>query len=249
MQKTPFITILYRIFLLTLHIAVGTIILATIWVFCEQATREQLIRWWSKGVLRRFNIKVVIHGKPPKLGEASGMILANHISWIDIYAVNSVIPVRFIAKSDINTWPVFGYLARKSGTIFINRTSRKDTARIVNKTAESLLNGNNVAFFPEGTTTDGTTLGNFKSSLVQAAINANATIKPLAIRYPNLDGSPNQKLAYAGETTMAESMMQALITKQPTVELHFLPPIDSQSGNRQLITQKAYVAIAKALGI
>jgi 1-acyl-sn-glycerol-3-phosphate acyltransferase len=231
------------------HIVVGITILATVWVFCEQAARDKLIRWWSKGVLRRFNIKVVIYGEPPTLGEASGMILANHISWIDIYALNSVIPVRFIAKSDINTWPVFGYLARKSGTIFINRSSRKDTARIVNKTVENLINGYNVAFFPEGTTTDGTTLGHFKSSLVQAAIIANATIKPLAIRYPNPDGSPNPKLAYAGETTMAESMMHALSTKQPVVELHFLPTIESQAGNRQSITQKAHAVIAKTLGV
>lgn len=248
MQKTPFITILYRILLLILHIVVGITILATVWVFCEQATRDKLIRWWSKGVLWRFNIKVVTFGQPPSLAQENSMILANHISWIDIYALNSVIPVRFIAKSDINNWPVFGYLARKSGTIFINRTSRKDTARIVDKTAESLLNGNNVAFFPEGTTTDGTTLGHFKSSLVQAAIEANVALKPLAIRYPNPDGSTNTRLAYAGETTMAESMMQALITKQPIVELHFLPNIDSHSGNRQVITQKAYTAIADALG-
>ncbi len=248
MQKTPFITILYRILLLILHIVVGITILGTVWVFCEQATRDKLIRWWSKGVLWRFNIKVVTFGQTPSLTQENSMILANHISWIDIYALNSVIPVRFIAKSDINHWPVFGYLARKSGTIFINRTSRKDTAHIVNKTAESLLKGNNVAFFPEGTTTDGTTLGHFKSSLVQAAIQANVTLKPLAIRYPNTDGSTNTKLAYAGETTMAESMMQALITKQPIVELHFLPTIDSQSGNRQVITQKAYTAIADALG-
>lgn len=248
MQKTPFITILYRILLLILHIAVGITILATVWVFCEQATRDKLVRWWSKGVLWRFNIKIVTFGQTPSLTQENSMILANHISWIDIYALNSVIPVRFIAKSDINNWPVFGYLARKSGTIFINRTSRKDTARIVDKTAESLLNGNNVAFFPEGTTTDGTTLGHFKSSLVQAAIEANVTLKPLAIRYPNPDGSTNINLAYAGETTMAESMMQALKTKQPIVELHFLPAIDSLSGNRQVITQKAYTAIADALG-
>lgn len=218
-------------------------------VFCEQATRDKLIRWWSKGVLWRFNIEVVTFGQAPTLAQENSMILANHISWIDIYALNSVIPVRFIAKSDINNWPVFGYLARKSGTIFINRTNRKDTARIVDKTAESLLNGNNVAFFPEGTTTDGTSLGHFKSSLVQAAIQANVTIKPLAIRYPNPDGSINQNLAYAGETTMAQSMLQALRTKQPIVELHFLPTIDSQSGNRQEITQKAYTAITTALGL
>ncbi len=249
MQKTHFITILYRIFLVAVHVAVGIIILGTVWVFCEQATRDKLVRWWSKGVLWRFNIKILTYGQAPTMADKNCMILANHISWIDIYALNSVLPVRFVAKSDINTWPVFGYLARKSGTIFINRASLKDTARIVDTAAECLSGGDNVAFFPEGTTTDGTELGHFKSSIVQAAINANATIKPLALRYPNPDGTTNTKLAYAGETTMAESMMQALRTKQPIVELHFLPAIDSQSGNRQELTKQAYEAIAATLNL
>ena len=222
MQKTHFLIILYRFILVTLHVIVGLLILASFWSFCNQRTRDKLIQWWNKGLLWRFNIQVVVYGQPTQ-SENNCMILANHISWIDIHALNSVSPVRFIAKSDINTWPVFGYLARKSGTIFINRNNRKDTARIVDTTASCLLDGNNVAFFPEGTTTDGTLLARFKSSIVQAAINANATIHPVAIRYPNADGSINTKLAYAGETTMAEAMMQVFKTKQPVVELHFLP--------------------------
>lgn len=235
--------------MVVLHIAVGMSVLATIWVFCEQTSRDKLIRWWSKGLLWRFNIKVATFGQAPAISNKNCMILANHISWIDIHALNSVIAVRFIAKSDINTWPIFGYLARKSGTIFINRTSRKDTARIVDTTAETLTKGHNVAFFPEGTTTDGTELAHFKSSIVQAAINAKSTIYPLALRYPKPDGSINPKLAYAGETTMAESMMQALSTKQPVIELHFLPTIDSQSGNRQAITKQAHQAIAATLNL
>ncbi len=235
--------------MVVLHIAVGVSVLATIWVFCEQTTRDKLVRWWSKGLLWRFNIKIVTFGHAPNGVDKNCMVLANHISWIDIHALNSVTPVRFIAKSDINTWPVFGYLARKSGTIFINRTSRKDTARIVETTAEILAKGHNVAFFPEGTTTDGTELAHFKSSIVQAAINAQSKIYPLALRYPNPDGSINPKLAYAGETTMAESMMQALRTKQPVVELHFLPTIDSQNGSRQAITQQAYQVIATTLNL
>ncbi len=247
MQQTYFLTILFRIAAVLLHIAVGVFLLATIWVFCEQITRDKLTRWWCSGLLWRFNIKVVTHGIPPIESAKNCMILANHVSWIDIHALNSVLPVRFIAKSDINTWPVCGYLARKSGTIFINRNSRKDTARIVDTTASSLSHGSNVAFFPEGTTTDGTTIAHFKSSIVQAAINAKATIHPVAIRYPKPDGSINPKLSYAGETTMAESMMQTLKTKYPVVELHFLPTIDHNSGDRQAITQQAYNVITKTL--
>lgn len=232
-----------------LHIAVGISVLATIWVFCSQHTRDKLIRWWSKGLLWRFNIKVVIHGKPPPETASNCMLLANHISWIDIHALNSILPVRFIAKSDINTWPIFGYLARKSGTIFINRSSRKDTARIVDTTTDCLNNGSNIAFFPEGTTTDGTTVARFKSSIVQAAIHAKATICPVAIRYPHPDGNINTMLSYAGDTTMAESMMHTLRTRCPIVELHFLPTIDHNSGNRQDITQQAYNVITKTLNL
>lgn len=248
MQQTHFLTILYRIFLVTLHVVVGIFVLATIWIFCSQAARDKLVRWWSNGVLSRFNIQVITHGQPPTESAKNCMVLANHVSWIDIYAINSVIPVRFIAKSDINNWPVFGYLARKSGTIFINRSSRKDTARIVDTTVDSLTKGNNVAFFPEGTTTDGTTLLHFKSSIVQAAINANSTIYPLALRYPSPDGSINPDLAYAGETTMAGSMMQTLKTKRPVIELYFLPVIKAK-GHRQEITQQAYSTIAKTLNL
>jgi len=175
------------------------------------------------------------------------MFLANHVSWIDIHALNSILPLQFIAKSDLNNWPVFGYLVRKSGTIFINRSSRKDTARIVETTAEVLTAGGNVGFFPEGTTTDGTTLAHFKSSIVQAAINANAKLQPIAIAYPLPNGEVNTALAYAGETTMAESMMKTLKQKKPVVELHYLTPIDVRTGNRQALTETAYKSIAAKL--
>lgn len=177
------------------------------------------------------------------------MFLANHVSWVDIHALNSILPLQFIAKSDINNWPIFGYLARKSGTIFINRNSRKDTSRIVETTAQHLAAGGNVGFFPEGTTTDGTTLGHFKSSIVQAAINANAPLHPVAIRYPLPDGGVNTRMAYAGDTGFGESMMNILKLKRPVMELHFLEKIHTQSDNRQTLTKVAFEAIASQLNL
>lgn len=175
------------------------------------------------------------------------MFLANHVSWVDIYALNSILPLQFIAKSDINQWPILGYLVRKSGTIFINRNSRKDTARIVETTAKNLAMGGNVGFFPEGTTTDGTSLAYFKSSIVQAAIDANAKLRPVAIRYPLPNGGININMAYAGEITLGESMMNVLKLKEPVVELYFLSPMDTQSANRQSLTQLAFESIATQL--
>lgn len=208
----------------------------------------KLIKWWSKKLLHHFGIQVVMYGNIPDKQLSNTMFLANHISWADIYALNSSIPLQFIAKSDINNWPILGYLVRKSGTIFINRNSRKDTSRIVDTTTKHLLAGANIGFFPEGTTSDGTTLLRFKSSIVQAAINAKSTIYPVAIRYPMPDGKVNIDIAYAGETTMGEAMMGALKQKTSIVELHFLTPI-SPIANRQTLSKIAFDAISSTLNL
>ena len=181
MHQANFLTLGYRAIRLFLHIPHGAIYRGTIWSFSKRETRLKLTRWWCKKLVKHFGVEVVTYGDLPDEKLSNTMFLANHVSWIDIHALNSIIPLQFIAKSDINNWPVFGYLVRKSGTIFINRNSRKDTSRIVDTTAKQLMAGGNVGFFPEGTTTDGTFLAHFKSSIVQAAINTNAMLHPVAI--------------------------------------------------------------------
>ena len=225
----------------------------------------KLIKWWCGGLLRAFNIQVICHGQLPPADTGRAMFVANHISWSDIHALNSVIPLRFIAKSDIKSWPVFGYLVRKSNTIFVERGKRQEAGRIVDVTKDSLSAGDNVCFFPEGTTTDGTGFGGhgmhaentnalkgapvlaFKSSVLQAAIDANAVIWPVAIRYANADGSINTQMAYAGETTLVESMQNVLRQKSPTVALHFLAPIQAGSKSRRDLSHAAYDAIVAKL--
>lgn len=247
MQKTNSFIIGYRIVRILSHTLLGILIIAVSWPFIEEKTRTKLTKWWCRQLLHCFNITVVTYGEPPQDNTSNNLFLANHVSWADIYALNSTLPLQFIAKSDINNWPILGYLVRKSNTIFINRSNRKDTSRIVETTTQRLLAGGNVGFFPEGTTTDGTRLAHFKSSIVQAAINANAQLRPVAIRYSLPNGGINTNMAYAGETTLGESMMHVLNQKNPTVELHFLTPIDAQSANRQALTQLAFEGIATTL--
>jgi 1-acyl-sn-glycerol-3-phosphate acyltransferase len=200
---------------------------ASVFPLSSKNFKLRLIKWWCKYLLDIFNVRVVIHGHiPPPYQTASNiMFVANHISWVDIHALNSIIPTRFIAKSDIQNWPIFGYLARKSNVLFISREKRQDAARIVHATNHSLLDGDTLCLFPEGTTTDGTEIKPFKSSIIQGAIHANAVIWPIAFRYPRKDGSINIEVAYSGETTLIESIQQVLFQKQAVVELHFLAPI------------------------
>lgn len=183
---------------------------------------------------------------------ANTMFVANHISWSDIHALNSIVSLRFIAKSEIKNWPIFGYLVSSANTLFIDRNSKKDAKRTIDIATQSLLAGDNLCFFPEGTTTDGTIIKPFKSSLIQAAITAKATIWPVAIRYPNPDGGINTNIAYAGETTLIAAMQQMLLQKKPVIELHFLAPIapDEFTGkDRRELTLHIEDVIRKKLGL
>ena len=257
MQQTHFLIRYFRIVRIFIHTIVGLTLATAVLPFISKASNLKLIQWWCGSLLRAFNIKVLLHGKLPPVSTNSTMFVANHISWSDIHALNSVIPVRFIAKSDIKSWPVFGYLVRKSNTIFVERGKRQEAGRIVALTTDSLSMGDNVCFFPEGTTTDGSGLHShrqkstpvlaFKSSVLQAAINADAQLWPVAIRYSHPDGSINTQMAYAGDTTLIESMQNILNQRKPTVALHFLPPIQAKGQNRRDLSQAAYAAITAKL--
>ena len=215
----------------------GMLIAACIFPIAKKTHRLWLIRWWSGRLLAAFNLRVISTGNKPtdniepinaslvNRSLVNTMFVANHISWVDIHAINSMIPLRFIAKSDIRSWPVFGYLANKANVLFIDRSKRQEAARMIDTVVLSLQAGDNVCLFPEGTTTDGTEIKPFKSSLFEAAIQANSTVFPIAIRYPSPNGMINTGVAYAGETTLLESIQQVLLQKSPVVELHFLPPI------------------------
>lgn len=213
-----------------LHTIVGFIIAGLMLPFAKKSLKLKLISWWCKHLLGAFNIRLSYTGNVPQKPQTlqNCLVVANHISWADIHALTSLLPVRFIAKAEIKTWPIFGYLA-KTNALFIDRAKRHDAAKTVNATKQSLMSGDNICLFPEGTTTDGTQLKPFKSSLIQAAIEAKSTILPVVIRYTLADGSVNTEAAYAGDITLPESMQLMLSQKKPTVNLHFLVPISHES--------------------
>lgn len=225
--KTSTITRYFRISRVAVHVLLGLVIASTVLPLAGKPSKARLIKWWCKYLLVAFNLRVTSSGHIPAADAqlSNTMFIANHISWSDIHALNSIAPVRFIAKSEIKNWPVFGYLVGSANTLFIDRSKRRDAKRTIDIATHSLQSGDNLCLFPEGTTTDGTSMKPFKSSLIQAAIQAETTIRPVAIRYPLPNGGVNIDVAYAGETTMAESMQRILSQKQPVVELHFLAPI------------------------
>lgn len=229
-----------------LHLVEGLATTAFVFPFAKQCARRKLIQRWSQRLLRILAVELE-HSGAHVDPEAPMVIVANHISWLDIFVLNAHHPSRFIAKSDIRRWPLVGLLVAGVGTLFVDRTRRRDAARINAEVGAALKNGDVIALFPEGTTTFGNELLPFHGSLLQPVIEVQGHILPAAIRYTHLDGTPSQAAAYVGDTSLIESVRQLLRARRTRVRLHLAPPFPVEGRHRREIAQEAHRIIRAAL--
>lgn len=182
--------------------------------------KEERIRAWSLALLEKFAIQVVVHGTPPVQGPL--LLVANHISWLDIVVMLAARPCRFVSKADIKHWPLVGAMVSAGGTLFIERESRRDAMRVVHHMAEQLSAGDVLAVFPEGTTSDGVSLLPFHANLFQAAIAVNAPVMPVAISYVDAaTGMLSLAPCYVGDDTMRQSLWRTLKARPLRVVLTY----------------------------
>lgn len=210
--------------------------------------RRDLVGWWSAKLVRIVGVAVRAEGTIP--GEdRPAMIAANHVSWLDIFAVSSVRSTRFIAKSEIRDWPLAGWIAERAGTIFIRRERRRDTARINDIVHAALAEGDCVGLFPEGTTTEGDRLLKFHSSLFEAAVANAAIVCPVAIRYEHADGTLCRAMAYVGELSFVQSLGLAIRQRGVVARITFSPAIDARGRGRREVAALAEERVATMLGV
>jgi 1-acyl-sn-glycerol-3-phosphate acyltransferase len=209
--------------------------------------RRALVRRWSRTLLDILAVRLCAKGGIPRRARAPLMLVANHVSWLDIIAINAVLPARFVAKSEIRTWPVIGWLSQRVGTFYIKRGKRRDAARINRGLADAMRNGDPVAFFPEGTTTDGSAVLPFHSSLMQAAVLASAPIHPVAIRYTRADGGFCVEAAYCGGTSLWGTLRRVVAEPGIQAELVFLPALASHDARRHDLAREARELILRSL--
>jgi 1-acyl-sn-glycerol-3-phosphate acyltransferase len=232
----------------TVHIVEGLATTALVFPLLRPSTRRRLIRRWSGRLLRMLAIEARVHGNLPPSG-GNLLVVSNHVSWLDVVVLHSVQPVRFIAKSDLARWPLAGRLIRDSGTLFVERERRRDTHRVNRQAAAALAAGDVVAVFPEGTTTDGTTMLPFKSSLLQPIVDAEGHVLPVAIRYRAADGTPSTAPAYDGDTSLVDSFRAVVRERRLVVELHLAAPLSASTMHRRELTRAAETAVREALGL
>lgn len=248
-SPTKFITRLFRLTRLVLHLARAVATTGLVFHFLDAAGRVNYIQRWSARLLAILAVRVEVSGTPPLAGVAPAMIVANHVSWLDIFAINTVRTVRFVAKSEIRRWPVFGWLCAQVGTIFIERTRRHHIAQINEQVVAALTQGDVFAVFPEGMISAGNVLLPFHASLLQPALACDAMLYPVAIRYVRADGSLCSEADYEGDKSMFGSLLLMLTQRVIFVRLQFLPALKSAGKHRREIAHKASRLIAGALGV
>jgi 1-acyl-sn-glycerol-3-phosphate acyltransferase len=243
----------FRVVRMVAHLFLGMAICAVLFPWTSAAGRQAHIRRWSRQLLGICGIQVVLRQPAAATAAAQALprhalFVSNHVSWLDIFVINSIQPCRFVAKSDIRSWPFIGWLCAKTGTIFIARAKVSDVGRIFKGLVTSIEAGERVAFFPEGTTAAQGQMGAFHANLFEAAINARAPVQPFALRYLDAQGNYHPAADFIGEMTIVESIAAILKARTMTAELTQLPPIASTGAHRRALAATAREAIAAGLG-
>ncbi len=230
---------------LALHVLSGLITTLAVLPFVTPARHLRLRQRWSVRLLDILGIR--LDTDEPYVAPGS-LLVANHVSWLDIFVINAAYPAAFVSKAEIRQWPLFGWLAAKNDTVFLRRGSRGH-AKIVNGEIAALLElGRHVALFPEGTTTDGSHVQNFHAALLQPAIDAGAPIQPLALAYRLPDGRYTRAAAYDGDLSLGESIAAIIAEQQIVARVRVAPALQTDdTPNRKTLAHAARDAIVERI--
>lgn len=215
-----------------IHILAGLLTILIVFPKLSQQQREIRVQVWSREMLAHLGVQLHVTGNAVANGPL--LLVANHISWLDITALHAARYCRFVSKADVKRWPLIGALASGVGTLFIERESRRDAMRVVHHMAQSLRDGDVLAVFPEGTTSDGVHLLPFHANLLQAAIAAQAPVQPVALQFVNRHtGERSLAPCYIGDDTLLDSFWRTLTTPGVAVHVRFGEPQEAQGRDRR----------------
>lgn len=212
-----------RLWRAVLHALRGLATIAFLFPRMSDSEREARVQAWSLRMLALLNVRLEVRGEPPRSGPV--LLVANHISWLDIVVMHAARYCRFVSKADVKRWPLIGTLATGGGTIYIERESRRDAMRVVHAMAASLKRGEIVAVFPEGTTSDGITLLPFHGNLIQAAISAHAAAQPVGLMFIDAKSrTVSHSPSYVGDETLLGSVWRTVSGPPLVAVVHYGEP-------------------------
>lgn len=226
-----------RLLRVTIHLIAGFTIVLIVH-HLKPLLREALLRWWARALLRALGVRLRAGAVPPR---SAALIVANHVSWLDVVALLAIYPAHFVCKSEVGGWPAIGWLLRQSRTIFIRRHSGRDVWRVNNELRARFAAHEMVAVFPEGTTTDGSEVLPFRPALLQPAVERGLPVCPVAIAYSGPQAS------YVGDTSFVQSLLSICAARALDVHIAVLPALDTRTLTRREAARRARQAIREAL--
>lgn len=223
---------IWRVLRTLVHILAGWLTIRLLFPRWSTQRRDATVQAWAQRMLRILGIPLHVHGTVPVQGPV--LLVANHLSWLDILVLHAARHCRFVSKADVKHWPLIGTLATGGGTLYIERERRRDAMRVVHHMAESLRAGDIVAVFPEGTTGDGSALLPFHANLLQAAISTGAPVQPVALRYlDRRTKRDSEGPLYLGDDTLVGSLWRTLAGRPFVAHVRFGEAQQAQGRDRR----------------
>lgn len=236
-------------------LALGMLAAVAVPVLPAPAT-ARIQRRWALGLVAATGLRLRRSGPPAPPAPAGGvLVVANHVSWLDVLALHAVAPVRMLAKREVRTWPLIGAMAARVGTVFLDRERLHQLPGAVAGLADALADGTAVGVFAEGTTRCGRELGPFRPAAFQAAIDAGVPVQPVALAYRCGAGATDHSAAFVGDDTLWASLRRVISAPDLDLEVTVLPALDPASaaagpgraGPRRALADACAAAVAAAL--
>ncbi|HET8695401.1 MAG TPA: lysophospholipid acyltransferase family protein [Aquabacterium sp.] len=235
---------LWRLARVLLHILQGLLLVYVRVHGKSERERMALTREWSAQLLKVLGITLESQGTPHA---GAKLIVANHISWLDIVAINAIEPSRFVSKAEVGRWPVVGPMVTAAGTLYLQRERRRDAMRVVGLMSEALRAGSTLAVFPEGTTGTGHGVMPFHGNLLQSAIDAKVPVQPIALRYSDKLHAISPRAAYVGDTSLLQSLWWVVSSSNLTVNVTILAPLAVDHADRRTLANTVQSQVGSAI--
>jgi len=237
-------TAIWRLARVGLHLATGIAISASVLHACSAQRRANIRQWWSGRLLRILGVELRTQGAVPP---GASLVVANHISWLDVFALAAWRPMRFVCKSDVRHWPFIGWLVWRNEAIFVERGSRSAIAQTNLAITAALHAGDSVAVFPEGTSTAGESVLPFHPATFQSAIEHCAEVQPVALRYVAGNGVYSRAASYCNDIGFMASLRSIANEDRLAVEMVALAPLQPNGLHRRDLAMQAHAAITNRL--
>jgi 1-acyl-sn-glycerol-3-phosphate acyltransferase len=225
---------------------------AILWFKFPRASREQKlshIQAWSIHVLEVMGVQLNVAPSSKLIWpHTTQLLVANHVSWLDVLVIQALHPCVFVAKSEVRRWPLVGSLAQACGVVFVDRSSPSSARKMVDDVASALHHGYCVAGFPEGTSSEGHDVSLFHANLFEAAIHRDVEVLPMALRYTDRKtGLLCLRAAFVGDIGFIASLHQVLTTPHLAVDVQIGKSLSPHGHSRRTLAHLSYRSVLSQL--